>query len=140
VQYNAGDLAASRRDLTAALGGGPDDANAHYFLALIAKQEGDVPGAIAQLEQSVVINANSPKVYGQLGQLYLQQNDLPKARVALEKALALAPDEPQNHYELARVYNKLNLKEESEEQLKLYQKLRPQRPQTPGGESPVQPH
>ncbi len=106
VQYNAGDLAAAKKYLTAALGG-PDDGNAHYFLGLIAKQQGDFSEAIAEMEQSVAIQRHNPKAFGQLGQLYLQQNDLPKARAALEKAIEQAPDEPQNHYELARVYNKL---------------------------------
>jgi len=139
VQYNAGDLQAAQRTLNASLGG-PDDANARYFLGLIAKQAGDLPGARTQFEQSVAITPTNPKAYGQLGQLYFQQNDLSKARAALETAVAQAPKEPQNHYELARVYNKLNMKAEAEEQLKLYQQLRPQRPQVPVGEAPSQPH
>lgn len=139
VQYNAGDLAAAKKYLTAAIGG-PDDGNAHYFLGLVAKQQGDDSEAIAEMEHSVAVQPRNPRAFGQLGQLYLQKNDLPKARAALEKAIQQAPDEPQNHYELARVYNKLDLKSESEEQLKLYQKLRPQRPQSPPGESvPQQP-
>jgi len=134
VQYNAGDLAASKKCLMTSMGG-PDDGNARYFLGLIAKQQGDYSEAIAEMEQSVAVQPRNPRALGQLGQLYLQQNDLPKARAALEKAIEQAPDEPQNHYELARVYNKLDLKAESDEQLKLYQKLRPQRPQSPSGES-----
>jgi tetratricopeptide (TPR) repeat protein len=139
VRYNAGDLAASKQYLTASIGG-PDDGNARYFLGLIAKQQGDYPEAIVELEQSVAVQPHNPRAFGQLGQLYLQQNDLPKARAVLEKAIEQAPDEPQNHYELARVYNKLDLKAESEEQLKLYQKLRPQRPQPPQGEPTPQQH
>jgi tetratricopeptide (TPR) repeat protein len=139
VQYNAGDLAASKKYLSASIGG-PDDGNARYFLGLIAKQQGDYSEAIAEMEQSVAVQPRNPRAFGQLGQLYLQQNDLPKARAALEKAIEQAPDEPQNHYELARVYNKLDMKAESDEQLKQYQKLRPQRPQSPQGESaPQQP-
>lgn len=136
VQYNAGEVAASKKSLTAALGAGaPDDANAHYFLGLIAKQEGNLPGAIQEFERSVSIQTNNPRAFGQLGQLYLQQNDLTRARAALEKAIEQSPDEPQNHYELARVYNKLGMKEQSEQQLALYQKLRPQRPTVPPGEA-----
>ena len=84
VQYNAGDLAASKKYLTASIGG-PDDGNARYFLGLVAKQQGDYSEAIAEMEQSVAVQPRNPRALGQLGQLYLQQSDLPKARAASGK-------------------------------------------------------
>ena len=60
VQYNAGDLAAAKKYLSGAIGG-PDDGNAHYFLGLIAKQQGDSAEAIAEMEQSVARPAEEPQ-------------------------------------------------------------------------------
>ena len=61
VQYNAGDLAASKKYLSASTGGGPDDANAHYFLGLIAKQQGDYSEAISEMENSVADPTEKPE-------------------------------------------------------------------------------
>jgi tetratricopeptide (TPR) repeat protein len=123
AEFNMGKLDDAEHNLRASLGQGAPDAEVYYSLAMMAKQRGDIPGAIELLKNVLAINAKHHKALLSLGQLYLQTNEIEPARAVLERAITEAPDDPQNHYQLAMAYRRLGMAEKAKSQMEEFQKL-----------------
>ena len=65
---------------------------AHRLLGEIALAKGDVPGAVAELEQEVRVNPLDGETYNRLGDAYLRSGQLDRAQQALDRAVLLEPD------------------------------------------------
>ncbi|HEX3987681.1 MAG TPA: tetratricopeptide repeat protein [Acidobacteriaceae bacterium] len=65
---------------------------AHRLLGEIALAKGDVPGAIAELEQEQKVNPLDGETYNRMGDAYLRQGQLDRAQQALDRAVLLEPD------------------------------------------------
>jgi len=65
---------------------------AHYYLARVANQTGDLAGALRELEIALQTHPSAPELYAELGATHLKLRNYPEARKALEKALALRPE------------------------------------------------
>jgi tetratricopeptide (TPR) repeat protein len=70
----------------------PDLGGPHANLAVIYRQAGKWPEAVAEGEKAVRANPQQPVYQNQLGIAYRQQGQFSKAREAYEAAIALAPD------------------------------------------------
>jgi len=135
VDYNLGNLAEGEKNLKASLGQGAGDAEAHFMLGLIAKQQGDISAATQEMEAAHALDAKKPEVLSSLGQFYLQLNEVDKARGVLEQAVKALPDDAQNHYQLAMAYRKLGMAAESREQMEMFQRLSARHVPQPTGEA-----
>lgn len=65
---------------------------AHRLLGEIALAQGDVPGAVTELEQEIRVNPLDGETYNRLGDAYLRSGQLDGARQALDRAVLLEPD------------------------------------------------
>lgn len=65
---------------------------AHRLLGEIALAEGDLPGAIAQLEQERTLDPLDGETYSRLGDAYLRSGDAAKAQQVLDRAVLLEPN------------------------------------------------
>lgn len=118
------DLPSAKSHANAVIQQYPEDAAALYYLGMIQKLEGDVPGAIQQLTKSVKINPRNSDAQGALGALCLQVGDFSRAVPALEQAIQLAPDDPSNHYQLALAYARAGSADKAKEQFARYQQVK----------------
>ncbi|HZZ38487.1 MAG TPA: tetratricopeptide repeat protein [Acidobacteriaceae bacterium] len=65
---------------------------AHRLLGEIALAQGDVPGAVTELEQEIRVNPLDGETYNRLGDAYMRGGQLDRARQALDRAVLLEPD------------------------------------------------
>jgi len=117
-------LAIAKSHANAVLKQNSEDAAALYYMGMIQRLEGDVPGAIQQLTKSVKINPRSADAQAALGAVCLQAGDFLHAVPALEQAMQLAPDDPSNHYQLALAYTRAGNLDKAREQLTMYQQMK----------------
>lgn len=139
AEYNLGGIDRAMELLTASLGQGAADGEAHYMLGLVAKQRGDIPTAAHEMEMALAATPDKPEALSSLGQFYLQLNEVEKARSVLEKAVAKLPNDAQNHYQLGLAYRKLNLMEPARVQMGIFQNLSARQVPHPTGELPSTP-
>jgi len=114
------------KDLEAAIKLKSDYAPAHYLLAVVYDQQGELGQAISKLEETKIIIPQDPGVAFQLGLLYWRAEQLEKAQEEFERALNLNPDYSNARYMLGLVYDKRMEKEKSKEQFDKLAKLFPQ--------------
>ncbi len=69
--------------------------------------------ALPLLKEAAAISPSDPKIYEQLGHLYLQQGRLPEAQSSLSRAVELSPGSPALHFLLGQVYRRQGLDEEA---------------------------
>lgn len=84
----------------------PSDGQAHYYLALLRMQAGDVSGAIASFERAAERNPRMGGAHANLGTLHLQAGDAGKALLHLQKALSLGEDSSALRNNLAVIFAK----------------------------------
>jgi len=65
---------------------------AHRLLGEIALAKGDVPGALAELEQEIRVNPLDGETYNRMGDAYLRSGQPDRAQQALDRAVLLEPD------------------------------------------------
>ncbi len=65
---------------------------AHQLLGEIALAKGDLPGAIAELEQERAIDPLDGETYDRLGDAYLRSGQAARAQQALDRAVLLEPN------------------------------------------------
>lgn len=78
----------------------PNDANAHYRLALTYLKLGGIPnlrGAIAELTKTVELDSMNQSAQLKLGELYLLGNEPAKARQQADTVLTSAPKSTEGH-------------------------------------------
>lgn len=69
--------------------------------------------ALPLLKEAAATSPSDPKIYEQLGHLYLQQGRLPEAQSSLSRAVELSPGSPALHFLLGQVYRRQGLDEEA---------------------------
>jgi Flp pilus assembly protein TadD len=83
----------------------PELGGPHANLALIYRQAGKLPEAVAALEKAVGANPRQPIYFNQLGIAYRHNGQFDKAREAYEKAIALDPNYASAHLNLAILHD-----------------------------------
>jgi tetratricopeptide (TPR) repeat protein len=91
----------------------PGDPRALYYRALVERNAGQVPEAVADLEAVVAKYPRSRDALRELGFSYYQQHDYTRARDMYEKLQAVDPDDLAAHYQLAILYRRLGEKEKA---------------------------
>jgi len=85
----------------------PADPRALYYKAIVERQAGQVPAAIADLKAALDKYPRFKDAIRELGFSYYQQHDYPAAREAYERLQAIDPDDLAAHYQLAILYRRL---------------------------------
>lgn len=123
VDYNVGRIDDAQKHLTASLGEPQAEAQAHYYLGLVAKQKGDYAMAANYMEQSLKADPENVDAMTSLGQVYLAMGQAEKARPVLEKAAERKPQDPQVHYQLALAYKKSGMEDKARSEMAMFQQL-----------------
>jgi tetratricopeptide (TPR) repeat protein len=84
--FMAGQISASKREVSRTLELNPRFAAAYYWRARVLQREGDLAGAIRDLKAAVAIDPGLTLAYYELGALYKQTGQSAKATVALAKS------------------------------------------------------
>jgi tetratricopeptide (TPR) repeat protein len=100
------------------------NAEAHFYLGLIAKQEADTRTAVAEFEKTLQSAPRFVAALEALGPLYLEQGETEKALEVLERASQINPQRQSTHYQLASVYSRLGNEEKAKFHLSEFQRLR----------------
>jgi tetratricopeptide (TPR) repeat protein len=79
-------------------------AEAHYYLGRIARQEGRLADATAELKRSLALQGNQPDALAQLGQISTQDRDFTQASSYFEQALRKDPDNYAANFGLLQLY------------------------------------
>lgn len=88
-----------REKLEAMLAGSPDDPFLRYALALALASEGDVPGAIARLDDMLQATPDYVPAYFQLAQLHAGRGQGELARPVLTRGIEMARRAGDSHAE-----------------------------------------
>ncbi len=97
----------AKANLAKALDLFPGDPRALYYKAIVERQAGQVPAAIADLQAALDKYPRFKDAIRELGFSYYQQHDYPAARSAYERLQAIDPDDLAAHYQLAILYRRL---------------------------------
>lgn len=79
----------------------PDNANSHFALANILRQQNDLAGAVWHLERTVALEPDYAEVWTMLGGILGLLGSLDQSESACQRAIALQPDSPEAHMNLA---------------------------------------
>jgi tetratricopeptide (TPR) repeat protein len=91
----------------------PGDPRALYYRALVERNAGQVPQAIADFQAVLAQYPRAKDALRELGFSYYQQHDYAQARDAYEKLQAIDPDDLAAHYQLAILYRRLGEKDKA---------------------------
>ncbi len=91
----------------------PGNARALYYRALVERNEGDLDGAIVDLQQVAKAFPRSRDAHRELGFSFYQQHKYPEARAEYELVQGIDPDDLAAHYNLSILYRRLGLKEQA---------------------------
>src|SRR5262249_35504627 len=94
----------AEKEIRAAIAEKPDVRLAHYNLALLAEQRGDLPRAIAEYTREIELHANSYKAAFNLGRVYGLVGDGNGQVDAYKKAIEINPTFAEGHLFLAKLY------------------------------------
>lgn len=112
----------AQKQLEKALELKPDYAIAHYLMAVVLDQLGNLDQAIAKLEQTQILLPEDIGLNFQLGLLYWRKEEIEKAKNKFEQALLLANklnrDYSDARYMLALIYDKKGDREKAKEEIK----------------------
>jgi len=85
----------------------PGDPRALYYRAIVERNAGQVPEAIADLEAALAKYPRFKDALRELGFSFYQQHDYAKAASAYERLQAVDPDDLAAHYQLAILYRRM---------------------------------
>ena len=114
ARLSAHDLPAARAALTTSLERDPDDGAVRCALARVAHLQGDLAGAIAELELATRRPDSDAREHALLGLLYLEGERIDEAYDTLQRAIGLDPDEKDAHRGLALLYMRVGDTERAE--------------------------
>lgn len=77
---------------------------AHFYLGRIARQEGRLDEARAELTQVLALHPNHPDSLAELGQICVQNRDFPQASAYFDQALHADPDNYAANFGLLQLY------------------------------------
>ncbi len=98
----------------------PGNIRALYYQALVDRNEGNLEGAIANLEQVAAKYPLSMDAHRELGFSYYQLHKYPQAAKQYEALQQIEPDDLAAHYILAIVYRRLGMKQKAAEESALF--------------------
>jgi tetratricopeptide (TPR) repeat protein len=98
----------------------PSDPRSLYYQALVERNEGNLDGAVANLEQVIASYPLSSDAHRELGFSYYQEHKYALARAQYEAVQGIDPDDLAAHYNLAILYRRLGMKEKAREQAALF--------------------
>jgi Tfp pilus assembly protein PilF len=78
--------------------------DAHFYLGRIARQEGHLDSATAELKQSLAVRPDQPDTLAELGQIYLQNREFNQASSYFDRALRKDPDNYGANFGLLQLY------------------------------------
>ena len=104
--FSAHDFALARVELQKAAGHPETAAGAHYFLARIAREEGDLDEGVRLAQKAVEADPRYPDPYAELGILYMRKRETDRAEQALRRCLDLDPDNYLGNYHLLMLYQR----------------------------------
>ena len=67
----------------------PDNYLAHYFLAVVYREENNYDEALASVDRSIELNPEYPKAHLVKGKIYLKLKNIPEAQTAFQQAIEL---------------------------------------------------
>ena len=105
--FQAHDFALARVELHKAAGNTETGAGANYFLARIAREEGDLDEGLRLAQKAVEADARYADAYAELGILYMRKRETDKAEQALRRCLELEPDNYLGNYHLLMLYQRI---------------------------------
>jgi tetratricopeptide (TPR) repeat protein len=82
-------LAAAEADFTAALDAEPMNAEAHYYLALLALKRKNSREALSRLDKAIELRDSDPRFFVERGRLRQEKNDIPGATEDFERVIEL---------------------------------------------------
>lgn len=103
----------ARPNLEQSLKLAPGNARALYYRALVERNEGNLDGAIADLELVVKSFPRSRDAHRELGFSFYQQHHYPEARAEYETVQGIDPDDLAAHYNLSILYRRLGMKDKA---------------------------
>ncbi|HVQ29588.1 MAG TPA: tetratricopeptide repeat protein, partial [Vicinamibacteria bacterium] len=98
--FQAHDFPLAHTELEKAAAHAETAAGAHYFLARIAREEGDLDEALRLAQKAVTADPRYADPYAELGILYLRKRETDKAEASLRQCLELDPDNYLGNYHL----------------------------------------
>lgn len=98
----------------------PDSARSLYWQALVYRNEGNLPGAIKNLEQVVRLYPMSIDGHRELGFSYYQQRQYDQAAAQYQAVQGIDPDDLAAHYILSIVYRRLGMRDRAEQEAKRF--------------------
>ena len=102
-----------------------DYATAHFELALLYAQLGQIKEAIAGMEKSKTLAPNDVGVAFQLGVLYYKNSQFDKAKAEFTRALGMDENYSNARYFLGLIYDKEGNRQDAIEQFEMIEKLNP---------------
>src|ERR1019366_1730864 len=79
-------------------------ADAHFYLGRMARQEGHLDEATAELKQSLALRPDQPDTLAELGQMCIQLRDFAQAASYFDQALHKDPDNYAANFGLLQLY------------------------------------
>jgi tetratricopeptide (TPR) repeat protein len=95
---------------------------AHYYLGRVARQQGRLDDAAAELSRAIAIKADQPDVLSEMGQVYVQMRKYPEAESKFNEAIVLNPDNYAANFGLLQLYARTG-DSRREEQAKRFDQL-----------------
>ena len=99
--FNAGDMAAAKTDFEAAIKKNPKDADANFYLGLVADKGGDKAGAEKLYKEALSLKPDHEDAAQNLGALYIDGGRFDEALLATRPALAKHPKNAGLHTNIA---------------------------------------
>ena len=104
--FRAGSYEAARAELIPAAERAETAAAANYFLARIAREEGDLDEALRLVRRSIGADPDYPDPYSELGFVHMRRREHERAEQALERCLELDEDHYLGTLYLAMLYGR----------------------------------
>ncbi|NET68678.1 MAG: tetratricopeptide repeat protein [Moorea sp. SIO1G6] len=118
--YRAGELSSAEADYQRAIALDPDNAKAHYNLAVV--YEDWLQLKKSKQEYQLAVSANIPRAYNNLARLYILEKDYPKAANLLVEGLKLTTKQsvyPEDKYNLYKNLGWVRFKQKRDDEAKI---------------------
>ena len=106
----------ARPHLEKALQMAPGNPRALYYRALVERNEGNLDGAVTDLQSVIAAFPRSRDAHRELGFSYYQQHKYPLAMAEYQTLQGIDPDDLAAHYNLSILYRRLGMKEKATEE------------------------
>ncbi|NEO44225.1 MAG: tetratricopeptide repeat protein [Moorea sp. SIO4A3] len=118
--YRAGELSSAKANYQRAIALHPDNAKAHYNLAVV--YEDWLQLKKSKQEYQLAVSANIPRAYNNLARLYILEKDYPKAVNLLVEGLKLTTEQsvyPEDQYNLYKNLGWVRFKQNRDDEAKI---------------------